>query len=435
MRHAAAILAAGVLLAGCAGSQVWKRTGPGGSLTVEVRPDGDRARVSTGARSDGSFDSVALRSVRFSPDGRHAAYAAFANGWTVVRDGVPGARWERVGSLTFSPDGEHLAYAAWDGSLWRVVLDGTASASGYDSVAAEFAFAPGGAGFGFVGWSSGQARAVIRGREGLPYDVVRPIHFSADGARSAYAARTLQSAFIVLDGSEGARHSDVGDIAFRPDGRSLSYAFSDDGVLWRVREWDGATEEHPYVRGLGYCGEEDSVPCYVASLHGRECFVRNGIPGPEYDRIGSIAREAGGRHWGYIGKGGGSSSVVVDGHVVAREPKAVNLALAKGANGAPRYAYIAERGESVYVVDDRCVHSFDLILSGSLVFANERPRWACITGDRRHRKLYITAEDVRRPLALEWSDLVLLSRDGGDGGSGAAWVEAQAKRLWDRPSP
>src|SRR3954470_9723624 len=69
----------------------------------------------------------AASSLIVSPDGRHFAYAAdLEGGWSVVRDGVEGAKFTHIfrDSFAFSPDSKRLGYVVDLTNRSTVIIDG-----------------------------------------------------------------------------------------------------------------------------------------------------------------------------------------------------------------------------------------------------------------------------------------------------------------------
>ncbi|TFG67134.1 MAG: hypothetical protein E4H27_09355, partial [Anaerolineales bacterium] len=91
--------------------------------------DGGRWRAVVDGRPHGSYDTIGEGTLRFSPDGRHVAYAArTGDKWLAVVDGKELKKhaefqgYEGIAEMVFSPDSRFLAYTAKLGTA-ELVLD------------------------------------------------------------------------------------------------------------------------------------------------------------------------------------------------------------------------------------------------------------------------------------------------------------------------
>ncbi len=211
------------------------------------------------------FEAV-VRSVAFSPDGRHLASAS-GGGTVKVWSASSGQEiltlrepMSDVSSVTFSPDGRQLAVGArdgvtrvWDASLWKtepITPQKPILTLRSSSAVLSLAYSPDGrqlaAGFEDHDvriWETATGRVVLplRGHFGA----VRALAFSPDGWQlaSASADRTVKiwdatadrRTIPFYDRQIGA--AGISSIAFSPDGRWLASASSD----LAVRIWDTTT--------------------------------------------------------------------------------------------------------------------------------------------------------------------------------------------------
>jgi hypothetical protein len=97
------------------------------STTVQAQHKAELKRRSESIFASLPFDASAARAVALSPDATRGAFVrAKDGGFCAVIDGAKGPVYGRVGraGVLFSPDGKHAAYAAQRQSKGRVVLDG-----------------------------------------------------------------------------------------------------------------------------------------------------------------------------------------------------------------------------------------------------------------------------------------------------------------------
>jgi Tol biopolymer transport system component len=182
----------------------------------------------------------------FSPDGKHLAYNAKEGGkWFVVRDGVPGPKWDMVytsGPLnywlgpdrfpshdpTYSPDGQHITYVGFRGDTQFPVLD-TTSGPGCDEVIA-MTFSPDGKRLAYVEGRNHTWSVVVDGVSGPGFYLIPQFTFSPDSRHYAYvgAAYGLRSTpkHVVFDGRPEPEAVGIGILKFSPSGNRLAYSIT-----------------------------------------------------------------------------------------------------------------------------------------------------------------------------------------------------------------
>jgi hypothetical protein len=110
----------------------------------------------------------------------------------------------------------------------------------YDDAAA-LVYAPGGRAHAYVARRGEVWFLVVNGKEGPPFESVRPPAFSPDGKVLVYRARRAGKRFVVVADLAGKTlrelpaHEQVMDVHFTADGRSLAYGVKDGSRLaWEV---------------------------------------------------------------------------------------------------------------------------------------------------------------------------------------------------------
>ena len=423
------------LLCGCARSLVWNVRSPDHRTRVEIRERGGVQCVRVASRLDGCYPGVGSRELIFSPDSRHLAYPVERSGrWSVVRDGRPGREWDGVAELVFSPENGRLAYAALDGAAWRVVVDERPGEPFDSLVAGSLAFDATGRRFVYAAVRAGLVHAVIDGGTGPGYDAVGSLRFSPSGSRCAYVARRAGKEVLVADDLEGAPGDATPEFVFSSDAARLACVVRDDGG-WFVRENGSNAGPYRFACSLAYRPADDSL-CYVARCAEGEAVFVGRERGMWCDSIQAPVFGRTTNRFGYIARKNGRSLVVLDGTVVKTEPRASDLVISPDGG---RFAYIADRGGEVSVVDDRAERAFDLLIDGSLVFLRDGRRWACLAGDRAGQRLFIVVEGVPGHRAFDWNEITRLTRqaplDRGAIARGAgilrAWIAAEAELMLD----
>ena len=421
-RSALAVALASAALAGaCASAPAWRATSPDHGTSLDVVARGKRACVTIAGRRDGCWDAVSLDGIAFSARGGRVAYPARIEGrWTIVRDGRPGARWEGVGAPVLSASGDRLAYAALDGGRWRVVADDSAGPPVDAVLAGSLAFDGDGRRLAYAARRGESTLVVVDGVPGEGWDGVGPIRFG--GALVAHAARRAGRVHLVLNGAAlPAAHEAIGEVALAASGARWGYAAKDLG-RWRVVTPEGALGPFDSVWALAHAPPDEALT-FVVRDGGRAVLIRGGAAVARHDSLRAPVFARRGGRWGYVAHDAGGSAAVVDGRVIAREPWIGDLALGAG----ERLAWVARRGDSVAVVDERGRHAFDLVVDGTLQFVRDGASWACLAGDRARRRLWVVVDGVPTGRAFDWSEMARLARLGSGEEAIRAWVAAAAR--------
>ena len=249
---------------------------------------------------------------------------------TSIWSGAPDHRW----TLTTSPDGKRIAYTLHKGA-----------SKGW------LALAPLGVG------RNDQAKAVVDGVEGPPYEGLDIAVFSPDSRRVAYRAlrggKTSVGAIpvgkvrmvVVVDGLEGPGFDWVSRPVFSPDSAHVAYA-TGKGKSTSVIVDDAAGEAYDGVSGPVFSPDSQRV-AYVAR-RGKQMLTVNGPQAiaVSADDAGDLALSPDGRRLAYKGNRGKRFFVVVDG-VESPSYDSIGL-LVFSADG--RLAYGARRGKTAFTV-------------------------------------------------------------------------------------
>jgi hypothetical protein len=341
-------------------------------------------------RATGRWEGVA--DVRFSPDGGRLAHVAeLGKRWSVVvvDEGSPGPWLDAVldKSLTFSADGQHVAWAGLVRGKSVVVVDGEPGPA-WDGVGA----------LAFAG-----DRPVYSARRGQDVFLVdggatgrawrRVVSVVTHGARVAYAAQDRGGTwFVIADGVAFAAAERPRAITFSRDGKRLAWI---DGARAVV---DGAVVASALAIG-SVSFRDDGEPIYSERIAGGWRVVAAGQAGPTFDAITTpVSAEA---RWGYAGRLGREWSAVVDGRVMERARWVSSPVFAPG--GA-RVAWLAARGPGAAVVIDGRPYDFDLVDASSLTFSRDGRHWGCVAGSRRDKRWFVVI-DGRRTTGVDIGEL------------------------------
>jgi len=195
---------------------------PDGSRLAYTTKDADGMwAVNLDGRSGSKFDGIDFP--RFSPDGRHFAYAAKSGAeWFMVLDGKKGPGYYRLSGLTFSQDSNRSAYAATSNNRTFMVIDGRDEGLKVDNIT-SFMFSPKGDRYAYIGVQEDTQFVIADGIKGPDYDKINLIEFSSDGSHLAYLVTDefFKKKFVVLDGQKGKDYDRVVVIKgrlFEPEG-------------------------------------------------------------------------------------------------------------------------------------------------------------------------------------------------------------------------
>jgi hypothetical protein len=321
-------------------------------------------------RSPPRWTAILARTLRFTGDGAHLAYAAEdAAGAHVVIDGAAGPAWSGIGQLALDDTGAHVAYAARGGRDRFAVIDGVVGPR-FDDIA-QLTVAPHGGRAAYVGVDGAAMHVVVDGEvdhaPGPDAGRVRALQLSRDGAHVAYVASRDSGDRVICDGAE---------VALVPPGSldpgSLGFVAAPGcGLAYRLVEPTGAR------------------------------VVRAGAAGPRFDDVGPLSISSDGAHLGYAARRGAAWLVVLDGveHDAGRWAEAPVWS----ADGR-RAGYLSRRGDkAIAVVDDRA-YTFDTVLEGTLAFSRDGRAWAVIAGDLAREELFFAVDGVHR-VSLDTAEL------------------------------
>jgi Tol biopolymer transport system component len=367
----------------------------------------------------GKFPDMTLPA-KFSPDGKHMAYAACraeAKSYVKIREDLfasigsecltvvdgheVGADYDQTYSPTLSPDGKRVAYTARKGKKSLVVVDGQEVGAEFDEVWGP-TFGPEGRHLVYIAKKDGKWLEVTDGQAGMEYDTIdtKSLVFSPDGKRLAYAAKKGTKWLVVLDGQEvGVEYDYASYPSFSPDSKHTAYAAKRGTKLfWVVDGRPGA--------------EYDRLAVPIFSPDGKHVayFAKNGAwwlvvvdgqeMGVEYDEGGASSFSPDGKHFAYAAKKGAKVSLVLDGQSsVEYDGVSAPTFSPDGKN----LAYLAQKGARwLVVVDGQAGTEYDSIDAESLIFSPDSKRVAYAAQKGGKRLVVVDGHEVGAEYDETW---------------------------------
>jgi hypothetical protein len=190
---------------------------------------------------------------------------------------------------------------------------------------------------------------------------IATLAIDADGSHIAYTVGAGSKAAVVLDGRPGEAYDKVERLGFVEGGRLLTYVASLDGASYYVY---GSSRSGPWdeVRPPVFWNGPFSNPAaFIAKKGAAYSLVRDGVAGPSFDEISSVAVSTAGDSLAYVGRSGASYSVVWDGRRFDYPSKVDSLALAKFGRVLHIAWILHEKGAQSLVVDGVRGRAYDEI--------------------------------------------------------------------------
>jgi WD40 repeat protein len=203
-----------------------------------------------------SIDSsvVIPESFTVSLDGRRVAYVAkVGNKQAAVVDGIQQEPYDEIKidyfGLLFSPDSTRIGFFVRENNRLFFVIDGKEQREHQPATHHSFHYSEEGSRYCYVAKTLDKNYLVIDGQVGSrEYENIWACTFSRDGKRSAYGIRDGKKEFWVVDHVKQKEYGVVGSFTFSPDGKRFAYrAHPDKDWTRRGQRWfmviDGREEK------------------------------------------------------------------------------------------------------------------------------------------------------------------------------------------------
>lgn len=389
-----------VLSTGCMPLVLWHGRSLDRRVAVEVEQRLGSQRVVIEGQPGERYLSVGFEELVISPDGQRVAYPArIGRQWVMVvqsRNGEQRSRpWDGLAETTWSGDGRHLVYAAQRRDRWQVVLDGEVGRAWDRLQSDSLTLSNDGARLLYVAIQRDEAYLVIDGRVLGPYDEISEVIVSSDGAHTGFIAREGEEQIVSIDErSIGSPSTSASSLMFNGDGSSWAYIDrrgDDESCVVRDGR-DGPPLSAIVADSLSFSPGGRHL-AYVGRAHGSFVVVYDDKTGPAFDEVEGPVFGSGDEQWGYLGRWGGMTRVVINGRQVRKERWAGGLQLSPTDD---EFVYVAEREEQTVIVHPSGVASFDVVVVDSLAFSPDGRHWACLVGDASTREAFVTIDGVRR---------------------------------------
>lgn len=395
-----------VVSTGCTPLVLWHGRSLDRRVAVEVEQRFGAQQVVIDGQRGGRYGSVGFEELVISPDGQRVAFPArVGRQWIMVvqsRDGEQRSRlWDGLAETTWSDDGRHLAYGAQRGERWQVVLDGEASRAWERLQRDSLRVSRDGERLLYVAIERGEAYVVVDGRVLGPYDEVSEMNINPDGSHTGFIAREGGEESVFIDErAVGSPNASASSLTFSDDGSSWAYiSRGDDGSSCVVQDGRYGPQVDSIVAGSLVFSSDGQHLGYVARAHGSFVVVIDDKVGPAFEEVEGPVFGSSDGSWGYLGRWGGLTRIVVNGREVRKEQWAGGLRISPTGNDV---AYIAERAERTVIVHPGGEAPFDVVVVDSLVFSPDGRHWACLVGDASTREAFVTIDgDRQRPFDLD----------------------------------
>ena len=234
-----------------------------------------------------SIDSSSMipESFTVSPDGRRVAYVVkVGNKQAAVVDGIQQKPYDEIkidySGLLFSPDSAKIGLFVRENSRWFFVIDGKEQREHQPATNPSFHYSEEGSRYCYVAKTLDKNYLVIDGQVGSKEsENIWACTFSRDGKRSAYGVREGKKEFWVVDHVKQKEYGVAGSFTFSPDGRRFAYsAYPDKDWTRRGQRWfmviDGREEKEYWKIFSRWVFSPDSKRTAYAAEPGTDVRLR-----------------------------------------------------------------------------------------------------------------------------------------------------------------
>ncbi|MBU1102136.1 hypothetical protein KJ853_00570 [Patescibacteria group bacterium] len=225
-------------------------------------------------------------SIKFSPDGKGVSYVAkedpkSSEMFLMLNNEKIGA-YKKSFNPVFSSNGKRFAYLA-EKETGEIVVVVDGKESGNFTRIGYFTFSPNGERHAFLAWKNDKAFAVIDGKEGKHYDVLRiPPIFSPNSKRIAFVAEKDGKSFLVVDEKETELDYPAPNVMY------LLFSLNSEHIVYVINTAKGFEK-------------------------GKDIIMFDGEKYKSYDSIGEPIFSPDSKHFAFVAEKERKYSIVVDG--------------------------------------------------------------------------------------------------------------------------
>ncbi|MFH1455146.1 MAG: hypothetical protein ABIF22_02395 [bacterium] len=186
------------------------------------------------------YEPDTYSSVTFSPDSLKLVYVARENkkSFLVINDQEikNNGTYSEIEHVVISSDSKNIAYSAYNGSSWKLVINGQESVENYPVTLSPI-FSSDSKKIAFIAGDFGNNYIVVITLEdgkktiGKAYNSMKDLQFSPNSQNIAYIAKDNGEDFVVLNSVEGKKYNEpekysintISNLAFSPDSQKLAY--------------------------------------------------------------------------------------------------------------------------------------------------------------------------------------------------------------------
>jgi hypothetical protein len=182
----------------------------------------------------------------------------------------------------------------------------------YDAIR-ELGFSPDGAHLAYIGDRGGKTYVVADGTASAPYANARSIQF-LPGGQVAYLAEAVRGGAAMVVGNQvrPLPYRDARSLVFAPDGVAWAFITVEDAE-WRVVHAGRAGPPHGHAGEIAFSPDGTRLAYVAGDGRARSaCVVVDGEPGPRFDAIGQPVFSLDGRRVIYAAKTKGQHRLVED---------------------------------------------------------------------------------------------------------------------------
>ncbi len=422
---------------GCVGGLGWGKPllwyghNPARNERFEIRAqEKTQWLTSTAGKRAGPFDEISVPDLSWGTGGRRFFVPARRNGrWHMIVDFEPSPAWSGVAAPLFSADEKHFAYGAESEGGWTVVRDGTRGRRWDRLIEGSLSFSPNGTRFGYAALAGRCAQAVVDENDSPCFrDVLSVV--TTDNVANDLVVGVLTDIPVVVS-MRGATPLRGLEKFFAHAASGHWVAILRNGGAVSLLSEDGPVDEAQEFRLLRFSSRGDLV--YAAHrAQGWYAVMGARQEGP-FKAIHALVSRDGGAEGGSIVRDQNDRTYVRMGEQT-QGPWQNASGLVFSPNGQ-RCAYVADTGKLPTIVADNLRYPFDVVVETSISFSRDSAHWAALVGARSSRTLFITVDGTRR-IPFDSEELFgAKTQEAGSPERLRRWVAAELELSLKRKAP